>query len=112
VWTLTTCALCLVCARDPRVKPVYGATLFSFCLAAAFFLTEALAFGTLSLRAAANPLAVAVFSAAWMGGGWSYYTRHAAGGVGGGAGAGPPPSSVAYPEASEDVETESVGKFD
>ena len=24
VWTLTTCALCLVCARDPRVKPVYG----------------------------------------------------------------------------------------
>jgi hypothetical protein len=48
-----------------------------------------------------------------MGGGWSYYTRHAAGRGGLAGGAGPPPSSAAYgPEASEDVETESVSKFD
>jgi hypothetical protein len=112
---------------SPRLASLFfslppGATLFSFCLAAAFFLSEALAFGTVSLRAAANPLAIAAFSAAWMGGGWSYYTRHAApgggNGVGGGGAGGPggrggaPPSSAAYPEASEDVETESVSKFD
>ena len=98
-------------------KPVVAA-LNGHTFAAAVFLSEALAFGTVSLRAAANPLAIAAFSAAWMGGGWSYYTRHAApgpggaGGAGGRGGGGAPPSSAAYPEASEDVETESVSKFD
>ena len=24
-WTLTTCALCLICAKNPRVRAIYGA---------------------------------------------------------------------------------------
>lgn len=142
VWTLTTCALCLVCARDPRVRAVYAATLFSFAAAAAFFASEALVFGTVSLRSAANPGTIAGISLVWMGLGWSYYTRHASaigiggvgvgvgGGVGGvgGSGAGTgnggsgsggirgggggPGSGRPYPEASEDLETESVSKID
>jgi hypothetical protein len=24
-WTLTTCALCLICAKNPRVPAIYGA---------------------------------------------------------------------------------------
>ena len=23
-WTLTTCALCLICAKNPRVRAIYG----------------------------------------------------------------------------------------
>lgn len=132
VWTLTTCALCLVCARDPRVRPVYAATLFSFGAAAAFFASEALVFGTVSLRSAANPGTIAGISLVWMGLGWSYYTRHASalgglggsvgagGGTGGGGGSGGSGGGIRggggvgrqFPEASEDLETESVSKID
>jgi hypothetical protein len=129
VWTLTTCALCLVCARDPRVRPVYAATLFSFGAAAAFFASEALVFGTVSLRSAANPGTIAGISLVWMGMGWSYYTRHAsaiglgggngtggAGGAGGSGGSGGIRGGGGvgrqFPEASEDLETESVSKID
>lgn len=120
----------MVCARDPRVRPVYAATLFSFGAAAAFFASEALVFGTVSLRSAANPGTIAGISLVWMGMGWSYYTRHASslgGGIGGGnttggAGGGGSGSGVGirgggglgrqFTEASEDMETESVSKID
>lgn len=104
VWTAVTCTLCLTCARDPRARGVYAATLASFALALAFFAGEALVFRTMSLASAAQPAVVATVSTVWMAAGWSYYTR--------------PPSApaatgtVVGPEASEDHETESVSKFD
>ena len=134
VWTAVTCTLCLTCARDPRARGVYAATLASFALALAFFAGEALVFRTMSLASAAQPAAVASVSTVgggggrgggrgarprpeswshpapsplpqvWMAAGWSYYTRPA-----------PAPAAtgtVLGPEASEDHETESVSKFD
>ena len=110
---------------------MYAATLFSFGAAAAFFASEALVFGTVSLRSAANPGTIAGISLVWMGMGWSYYTRHASaiglGGGGGGSGAGGAGGGGSgsgggirggggvgrqFPEASEDLETESVSKID
>ena len=128
IWTLTTCALCLVCARDPRVRPVYAATLFSFAAAAAFFASEALVFGTVSLRSAANPGTIAGISLVWMGLRPFLPPRHASaiglggggnatGGTGGGSGSGGGIRGGGgvgrqFPEASEDLETESVSKIE
>lgn len=105
VWTAVTCALCLACARDPRVAPVYGATLFSFVVALAFFVGEAFIFRTMSLRSAAQPGIIATVSAAWMAAGWNYYVRR-------GDGGGPTGTlGTVGPAASEEIE-ESVSKFD
>ena len=101
MWTAITCALCLACARDPRVAPVYGATLFSFVVALAFFAGEAFVFRTMSLRSAAQPGIIATVSAAWMAAGWNYYVRRDGGG----------PTGTVGPAASEEIE-ESVSKFD
>ncbi|EIE24062.1 hypothetical protein COCSUDRAFT_14819, partial [Coccomyxa subellipsoidea C-169] len=73
-WTTVTCALCLICAKNPRVPAIYGATLFSFLAALVHFTMELLVFKTLSLKSAANPLIIAGLSALWMGAGWNYYT--------------------------------------
>lgn len=104
VWTAVTCALCLACARDPRVAPVYGATLFSFVVALAFFAGEAFIFRTMSPKSAAQPGIIATVSAVWMAAGWSYYVRPSGGG---------PTATVGTvgPAASEEIE-ESVSKFD
>ena len=82
MWTAVTCCLCLTCARDPRVAPVYAATLASFLLALAFFAGEALLFRTMSLKSAAQPGVIAAVSSAWMGAGWTYYVRRGEGGGG------------------------------
>ncbi|CAK0751688.1 hypothetical protein CVIRNUC_002087 [Coccomyxa viridis] len=74
-WTLTTCALCLICAKNPRVPAIYGATLFSFVAAMLHFLAEVTMFKTMSLKAAANPMIIAGLSILWMGAGWNYYTN-------------------------------------
>ncbi|KIY96957.1 Ergosterol biosynthetic protein 28 [Monoraphidium neglectum] len=75
-WTLLTCGLCLICARNPTNPAIYGATLLSFVVALAHFLTELLVFKTMSLKGAASPMVVAGLSVLWMGAGWNYYTYH------------------------------------
>jgi len=76
-WTLLTCALCLICARNPRVPAIYGATLFSFVVALVHLGSELLLFKTMGLFNALQPLVVAAVSALWMGAGWNYYTQMA-----------------------------------
>ncbi|KAK9805834.1 hypothetical protein WJX73_005799 [Symbiochloris irregularis] len=75
IWTLTTCVLCLICAKNPCVPAIYGATLASFVAAFAHFSTEAIFFKTISWKSAANPMVVAGISLVWMGAGWNYYTN-------------------------------------
>lgn len=78
VWTITTCMLCLICAKDPKVPAIYGATLFSFLVAFLHFAAELLIFKTTSPASAISPLLVSGVSVLWMGLGWSYYTNYAA----------------------------------
>lgn len=82
IWTLTTCILCLICARNPCVPAIYGATLLSFLVALAHFLLELLVFQTCGWKTAAQPMVVAGVSALWMGLGWNYYTTYAPQAVG------------------------------
>lgn len=76
-WTLTTCLLCLVCARNPCVPSIYGATLLSFIVAIVHFVLELFVFQTISLFNALQPLAIAGVSTLWMAAGWNYYTSYA-----------------------------------
>lgn len=76
-WTLTSCLLCLICARNPTVPSIYGATLASFAIAMVHFMLELGAYRTLDARAAAAPLVIATVSSLWMAAGWNYYTRDA-----------------------------------
>lgn len=67
-WTLTTCFMCILCARE-RCDPASGlftATLLSFVTALAHFSLEVVVFGTMSVRAAASPGLVASVSIAAM----------------------------------------------
>lgn len=75
-WTLLTCGLCLICARNPTNPAIYGATLLSFVVALVHFLSELLIFKTMSIKGAASPMVVAGLSVLWMGAGWNYYTYH------------------------------------
>ncbi|RMZ53570.1 hypothetical protein APUTEX25_003392 [Auxenochlorella protothecoides] len=77
VWTLTSSVLCLICARNPCVPSIYGATLASFAIALLHFLLELTVFGTLDWRGALQPGIVATVSVLWMGAGWNYYTSYA-----------------------------------
>ncbi|KAL3137025.1 hypothetical protein ABBQ32_006614 [Trebouxia sp. C0010 RCD-2024] len=74
IWTLLTCALCCICARNPCVPSIYGATFFSFVAALCFFLLELFVYQTVSWKSALQPLIVAGVSTLWMGAGWNYYT--------------------------------------
>lgn len=76
-WTLTSCMLCLVCARNPCNQAIYGATLLSFLIALLHFGLEVVVFGTLGWRTALQPGIVASVSALWMLAGWNYYTQYA-----------------------------------
>eukprot|EP00879_Flechtneria_rotunda_P020604 GHRR01021681.1.p1 GENE.GHRR01021681.1~~GHRR01021681.1.p1 ORF type:complete len:168 (+),score=42.60 GHRR01021681.1:158-661(+) len=73
-WTLLTCGLCLICARNPTNSAIYGATLLSFVVALIHFITELLVFRTMSIKGAATPMVIAGLSTLWMGAGWNYYT--------------------------------------
>jgi hypothetical protein len=73
-WTLTSCMLCLICARNPCVPAIYGATLGSFLIALLHFAMELMLFKTLGLATALQPMIVAGISSLWMGLGWNYYT--------------------------------------
>lgn len=73
-WTLLSGGLCLICARNPCVPSIYGATVFSFAVALLYVLLELLVYNTISLSKAAQPLIVAGVSLLWMGAGWNYYT--------------------------------------
>lgn len=75
-WTTVTCILCLMCARDPTNKFIYGATLASFLVALAFFIPELLIHKTMSLKCALSPMIVAGLSTTWMVLGYNYYTGH------------------------------------
>lgn len=75
-WTLTTCMLCLICARNPCNPAIYGATLLSFLIALLHFVLEVLMFQTLGWQTAVQPLIVASISALWMLAGWNYYTNY------------------------------------
>lgn len=75
VWTLLTCALSLICAKNPRVAAIYGATLFSFAVALLHFALELVFFQTMTLLSALQPMVVAAVSCLWMGAGWNYYTN-------------------------------------
>lgn len=88
IWTLLTCALCCICARNPCVPSIYGrlqpgktqsaistaaisgrlivimlwpagATLFSFVAALCFFLLELFVYQTVGWKSALQPLIVA-----------------------------------------------------
>lgn len=97
-WTVTTCILCLICAKNPCNPSIYGATLASFAVAFLHFSTELLVFKTLSWKSAANPMVVAGVSLLWMGAGWNYYTNLAR-----------DPDSFSFSEDQE-AETESAKK--
>jgi hypothetical protein len=58
-WTLTSCMLCLICARNPCVPAIYGATLGSFLIALLHFAMELMLFKTLGLATALQPMIVA-----------------------------------------------------
>lgn len=77
IWTTLSCVLCLVCARNPTARPIYGATLASFVIAIFHFVTETAIYGTMSWKTAAVPLTIAGFSTLWMGFGINYYTLEA-----------------------------------
>ena len=76
-WTLTSCLLCLICARNPCIPAIYGATLGSFLIALLHFLLELLVFKTVGLKTAIQPMIVAGVSSLWMIAGWNYYTAFA-----------------------------------
>jgi hypothetical protein len=76
-WTLTSCLLCLICARNPCIPAIYGATLGSFLIALVHFLLELLAYKTVGLKTAIQPMIVAGVSSLWMIAGWNYYTAFA-----------------------------------
>lgn len=76
-WTLTSCMLCLICARNPCVPAIYGATLGSFLIALLHFAMELALFQTMSLKFALQPMIVAGISSLWMALGWNYYTAYA-----------------------------------
>lgn len=68
-WTLTTCALCMLCANegaDPS-SSIFVATALSFGVALALFLPELAHHGTMTLQSAASPLIIASTSLVWMG---------------------------------------------
>ncbi|WPT10934.1 Ergosterol biosynthetic protein 28 [Picochlorum sp. SENEW3] len=75
-WTLTSCMLCLLCARNPSVVPIYSATLGSFLIALLHFSIEVFVYKTVSVKSAIQPMVVASISSLWMGAGWNYYTSY------------------------------------
>eukprot|EP00249_Psilotum_nudum_P005446 c18881_g1_i1 orf=102-494(+) len=65
-WTLLTCTLCFLCARNLEDQPLYVATLISFVYAFGHFLTEYFIYETMALK---NLLTVSIFagtSVIWM----------------------------------------------
>ncbi|KAH7281482.1 hypothetical protein KP509_36G050200 [Ceratopteris richardii] len=65
-WTLLTCTLCVLCARDLQNRSLYLATLLSFIYALGHFVTEFFIFGSMSSK---NLLTVGFFagtSIIWM----------------------------------------------
>ena len=76
-WTLTSCLLCLVCARNPCVPAMDGATLGSFVIALIHFCLELFVYKTVGWKPAIQPMVVASLSSLWMGAGWNYYTDYA-----------------------------------
>jgi hypothetical protein len=76
-WTLTSCLLCLICARNPCIPAIYGATLGSFLIALLHFILELVAYKTVGLKTAIQPMVVAGVSSLWMIAGWNYYTAFA-----------------------------------
>eukprot|EP00928_Gymnodinium_smaydae_P059760 TRINITY_DN43187_c0_g1_i1.p1 TRINITY_DN43187_c0_g1~~TRINITY_DN43187_c0_g1_i1.p1 ORF type:complete len:293 (+),score=45.06 TRINITY_DN43187_c0_g1_i1:57-935(+) len=67
-WTLMTCCLCILCAREGAAPStsIFSATAFSFIVALALFVPELALHETMTLRSAASPLIVAVVSLVWM----------------------------------------------
>ncbi len=68
VWTLVTCTLCVLTARD--VDPdsaIFFATLLSFVYALGFFAVELVYFRTMTAGSIASPGVVASVSIVWMG---------------------------------------------
>jgi hypothetical protein len=76
-WTTTTCVLCLICARNPSIVPIYAATLGSFVIALVHFCLEYFVYETVTFRTVIQPMVVASISILWMGAGWRYYTEYA-----------------------------------
>ena len=62
-WTLLTCTLCLLCARNLHNKPLYLATLLSFVYALGHFGMEYLIFHTMSTK---NVLTVTFFAGTYF----------------------------------------------
>ncbi|KAI5070520.1 hypothetical protein GOP47_0014863 [Adiantum capillus-veneris] len=65
-WTLLTCTLCVLCARDLQNRSLYLATLLSFVYALGHFVSEFFIFGTMAPK---NLLTVGFFAATsiiWM----------------------------------------------
>jgi hypothetical protein len=69
IWTLVTCTLCVLTARD-GVDPgsaIFLATFLSFVYALGFFIVEMFYFHTMTTRSILSPGVVASISVAWMG---------------------------------------------
>ena len=67
-WTLTTCCLCVLCAKegaDPSTS-TFTATAFSFVIALVLFAPELALHGTMTPSSAASPMAIAGASLVWM----------------------------------------------
>lgn len=67
-WTLMTCCLCLLCAKegaDPSTS-TFAATAFSFIVALALFVPELAIHRTMTLQSAASPMILAIISLVWM----------------------------------------------
>ena len=67
-WTLTTCCLCVLCAKegaDPSTS-TFTATAFSFVIALVLFAPELALHGTMTPSSAASPMAIAGVSLIWM----------------------------------------------
>ncbi|MES1913235.1 MAG: hypothetical protein MHM6MM_005442 [Cercozoa sp. M6MM] len=66
VWTLLTCALCVMSALEPSNVAMHSITFFSFLVALGFFALEFLVYRTLHFRGLVGPLIIASVSSAWM----------------------------------------------
>lgn len=73
---MTSCVLCLICARNPCIPAIYGATLASFAIALLHFSLELIVFKTLDFSKALQPGVIATISVLWMSLGWKYYTSY------------------------------------
>jgi len=71
-WTLTSCMLCVLCARDPTQSGIYYATMGSFAIAFGHFVLESFLYETIG-KGLIVPFLISTLSFLWMFLGRNYY---------------------------------------